>query len=427
MISRLYISDVLRKILRIHNEEIHYDLHKVVRLFGVRIFKTNHPWVLKRAFKRRKVIRIDPKSDYAEVEQYKHIQDGYEYSVIRRAKKIILVMIPAENTVYGGMMSMFSIGSHTRQLVDGDVPVCLCTVPRSYFGVYRTFSHNTWFKNDELIYRLSNFVEHATSCEELIVHLPEICIGHFVHFCHEKHVAFLQSLKSLQINILLQNIDLMPNADKVRELYKFTSHITATTAHKKYTSQQVADAYQFPVKYIGVALDLSNYIRYQHKNKEKMIMVSRDKCPEREVVLARLQEMLPDYRFVLITSMHFDDYMSYIGRAMCTISFGEGFDGYVMQPPLVGGVGVTVYNDRFFPDASWLDLPNIWQSWEALCEELPGKIREWERDEDAYGEIVRTMHARHDAIYFERPFLEYLQEFYEGKFDYYPEDKGAGT
>ena len=53
-------------------------------------------------------------------------------------------------------------------------------------------------------------------------------------------------------------------------------------------------------------------------------------------------------------------YMDYIAKAMFVISFGEGFDGYFIQPCLVGSVGIAVYNERFFPDSSWKELDNVY-------------------------------------------------------------------
>ena len=210
------------------------------------------------------------------VEKQQMIQDKYDLTELKKAKKIVLVFIPAEHTVYGGYMSFFSMATYSRMLLP-DRFVLLCTLPTYRNGVNVTYAKNELFKNDEKLWRLEQVVKNAGNCQELILHIPEICVSDFCEVATQEERTFLKNIPHLQINIMLQNIDLMPPPEECHRLFEFTKDITLTTAHKAYSTQITSDEYQMPLKYISTYFDLSIYKKYPFQKKEKLILVSRDK------------------------------------------------------------------------------------------------------------------------------------------------------
>ena len=358
------------------------------------------------------------------VEKQQMIQDKYDLTELKKAKKIVLVFIPAEHTVYGGYMSFFSMATYSRMLLP-DRFVLLCTLPTYRNGVNVTYAKNELFKNDEKLWRLEQVVKNAGNCQELILHIPEICVSDFCEVATQEERTFLKNIPHLQINIMLQNIDLMPPPEECHRLFEFTKDITLTTAHKAYSTQITSDEYQMPLKYISTYFDLSIYKKYPFQKKEKLILVSRDKNDKKSNVIHVINVKLPDYEVSVIDNITFDMYMDYIAKAMFVISFGEGFDGYFIQPCLVGSVGIAVYNERFFPDSSWKELDNVYRSFDEMALNIAYDVRRLEKDPNAYQAIVDEMKRRHDEIYGKEKYLSFLREFYIKNYDYLPRKSAA--
>lgn len=59
-----------------------------------------------------------------------------------------------------------------------------------------------------------------------------------------------------------QNIELMPEPEKLKDLYKLTNNITQTIAHDRYATQEVCDKWQIPTHLFSVNIDLTKYKYY---------------------------------------------------------------------------------------------------------------------------------------------------------------------
>lgn len=341
------------------------------------------------------------------------IQNNYDKTELRNAKKLIVFLIPEKETVSGGLMSIFSLCKHSRLLVP-EACTLVCTYPKRY-----TYAKNTLFPNDENIWRFNQLLENRNG-EELILHLPEYIADKFYDWLNEKQKDFLARFKKVQINILNQNIELMRDCEKWASLFKITGCVTQTTAHDRYATQEICNQYRIPLHHFSVFID-ATVPCVAFDKKEKLIVFSPDKNPYTEQVRACITEKLPDYRIVTIKDMTYTQYLTTIAKALIVLSFGEGFDGYFLQPVPVGSLGIAVYNEHFFPDAGWKELKNVYPSFETLMENLEKDVRFWEQNPIPYYDLIQANRQKQETIYSFDGFQDNLRRFYMEKYDFFPE------
>lgn len=289
-----------------------------------------------------------------------------------------MYFIPPKNDINGGIMSIFSICKYSREICP-DAQCVITTFPSKV-----TYERNTFFKNDEKIYRWEQIVNNAKNVKELIIHIPEYFSDKFSTALTNKDFKFLKQIENVQINILNQNIELMPEPEKIKGLYKITNNVTQTIAHDRYATQEVCDKWQIPTHFLSVHIDTSGYRSYAFEEKEKIIVLSPDEAPCKECYRKKLKQELPDFKLITVENMPFDEYMDLIAKAYFTISFGEGFDGYFNQPQAVRGLGMAVYNSDFFPDESWLELKNVYKSPADMENNIVNDIKELSANKELY-------------------------------------------
>lgn len=358
------------------------------------------------------------------IEQQK-IQDEYDLDGMKNAHKIVVFVIPPELEVYGGMMSFFSLCSNSRKVLKGIAEVFLATCTCKYHNTTIAYAYNDKFPNDEKIYRFDQVATHAKNVLDMILHLPEIYITNFLEWSTQWELDFVKSIPNLQINILLQNIDLMPDVAQVERLREYTGNITITTAHQRYANQQVCNKFNAPIKHVSVDLDISKYKKIDFKKKEKIIVFSPDNHEDKIVVRRFIETYLPEYRIITVQNMTFDEYMALITKAMFVISFGEAFDGYFIQPYGVGTLGFSVYNDRFFPDKSFKDIKTVYSSYLDMAINIYKDVKFWEGHKDAYIKYADNLKIVFDNIYPKVDVAENLIRFYKNEYDFIPTDEGV--
>ena len=105
---------------------------------------------------------------------------------------------------------------------------------------------------------------------------------------------------------------------------------------------------------------------------------------------------------------------------------GEGFDGYLIHPLFVGRLGAAIYNNNYFPDASWLKYRNIYEDYHQLCNDFVKDVRYFENNLDAYHELVKEQKERIMKIYDMEEYKDNLRRFYNREYDFYPQtEEGA--
>ena len=88
--------------------------------------------------------------------------------------------------------------------------------------------------------------------------------------------------------------------------------------------------------------------------------------------------------------MTINEYIDLICRAKFTISFGEGWDGYFLEPYLCDSIAFTVYNHIFFPNKFNSLLPCVYQTWAEAEERLVIDIKTLD-DKDNYRKTSKLL------------------------------------
>jgi glycosyltransferase involved in cell wall biosynthesis len=328
---------------------------------------------------------------------------------------MILFLTPPCVKINGGVMSIYSLCETSRKLNPNSFCI-ISTYPNDKY----TYAKNDKFLNDENIYRFEQIVDNCKNLDELIMHIPDGYSRHFYKDLKKKDICFLKSIKNLHINILNQNIELMPKPNKLKSLRKLTSNITQTIAHDRYATQEVCDKWQIPTHLFSVKIDTTKYQRYDFEQKEKTVVLSPDDNENKEKIVNKLKEDFPDWNFKTVQNLTFSNYMDLISRSYFTITFGEGMDGYFLQPEEIGSIGFAVYNDEFFPDKSWADMLNVFSSYDDMYENISKVMKKLLEDKDLYKKTSKYTYSKIRELYNFDTFEDNLKRFYEQKYDYTP-------
>ena len=370
--------------------------HDIYRIFGIEL-----------------AVR-DKKKEYDETKASKYIQDTLDLSVLQNSKKIIVFLTPAETKICGGVMSIFSLCQTTREIC----PNAFCTL--STYPNGNTYVINDKFYNNEKVLRFDQIVNNAKNVEELILHIPDYYADDFYKDLNEQDLRFLKSIPNLQINIMNQNIELMPKPEKLKNLYKLTNNITQTIAHDRCATQEVCDKWQMPTHLFSALWDMSFYKKYSFEEKEKIIVLSPDKNNYKKDIVSKIENEFQDWEIITVKDLTFSQYMDLISRAYFTITFGEGFDGYFLQPSIVNGIGFAVYNNQFFPDISWLDLPNVFTSYKDMDNNIIDTMKNLYSNKEEYCKLSNLNMEKQDEIYNFEKYKNNLKRFYEREYDFIP-------
>ncbi len=342
------------------------------------------------------------------------IQNSYDLSNIKNTKKMIVFFIPPNNDINGGIMSIFSICKYSREICP-DAQCVITTFPSKV-----TYAHNTFFKNDEKIYRWEQIVNNAKNVKDLIIHIPEYFSDKFSTALTNKDFKFLKQIENVQINILNQNIELMPKPENIKGLYKITNNVTQTIAHDRYATQEVCDKWQIPTHFLSVHIDTSGYRSYAFEEKQKIIVLSPDEAPYKEAIVKKLKQELPDFKLITVENMPFDEYMDLIAKAYFTITFGEGMDGYFSQPITVESLSFAIYNTKFFPDNSWTKLKNIYINSTDMLANLTQDLKNYLSNKEDYFNSINAVKDKYDGLYSSSKIFNNLELFYKNKFTFFP-------
>lgn len=343
-------------------------------------------------------------------------QHFFDLSEIRETDKLILFILPPKRIINGGVMSIFFLCETTRRLFP-DAKIVLATFPSLY-----THAQNDLFENNEKIYRFSQIINEKLKATHIYIHIPEYLSSTFFYVLTKKQRKILCSISNLYINILNQNIILMPPREKLTALFKLTTHITQTTAHRRYATQEISDHWQIPLHHFSALLKHPpvQIPTFKEKIQMKIIVFSSDKNKYQKKIRKMIETELPDYTIITVKKMSYYKYFSLISKSMCVVSFGEGFDGYFCQPPSVGSLGIAVYNDAFFPDKEWVNLDNVYISFEEMNNNFSENLRKWEKNIDQYNKLIKENKEKLLQIYSQKEYSNNIARFYNGEYDFTP-------
>lgn len=345
-----------------------------------------------------------------------YAQSHYDLSDLKNGSLISIIFVQGGEKINGGIMSCFSIAENSRSAYPG-VVAYVSTFPNDF----EIYAQNKNFPNAEKVLRWSQVVRSVNREATLILHVPEYAADSFYERLDQKSLKFLSDVRRLKINILNQNIHYMPPSARIRSLYRLTSEVTQTTAHIKYSNQDVCNRFGLPLLRLGTYQDYNRFKKYQFSEKEKIIAYSPDHAdPEgRAAVLQQLAVAFPNYKLIEIQGLTFMEYMDLIARAYFVISFGEGYDAYFTQPSVVGSVGFSVYNKDFFPSPIWMEKVNVFSSYEEMRTEIVLRINSMLDNPEKYYEAIDCM-LKASLRLSKDEYLKNLHDFYAGNFSYYP-------
>jgi hypothetical protein len=336
---------------------------------------------------------------------------------VRYAERLIVVMVPEHDAMSGGIYSMFSIASHFRKIkrVHG-YEVVIMTRPQEA-GL--TYFRNTNFLNSENVYRFS-MLQRCFNLKELYLHIPEYAARDFVDNLSKKDIIFLTKLDQLKINLLNQNIKLMPAPEELTDIRALSDKLTQSVAHHSYFSQEFADRYNLPTLLLPAYTDLSPYPSSSYEEKEKLIIYSPDDAPHKKACLKKIKEKLPDFELIEIRDIPFDKFMDLATRCMFSITFGEGFDGYLAQPIHQGGLGFSAFEVKFFPSKDFLEYKNVFADADEMKEEIAERMLHFAQNPDEYKELNRQWIREYEKLYSHEDYCEKIQKLAMGEFEIFP-------
>lgn len=332
---------------------------------------------------------------------------------MKKTRRLTVFFIPPQKVINGGILSIFSICTTSREfkaIHKSDVRLCV------YPG-HESYKKNDLFLNDETIYSFDELIALGI-LDYLQLHIPEYASAEVFNKL-APYKEYLQAIPELRINILDQNILLMPAPLDLASWFTLTPHVTQTTAHDKYSTQAIADMYYIPTHHLSTFVDVRQYKRRAFEEKEDIILLSPDETENRSAIVQNLSEQFPTHELITVKDMRYDDYKDLISRARYTITFGEGFDGYFVEAFFTGGIAFAVYNEDFFPDTSFSSFENTYTSYEDMLRLLPNEMRKL-NSKRLYEKVSKQNLDAINALYSFETYKQNLERFYAQEYTFLP-------
>jgi len=279
---------------------------------------------------------------------------------VKDTPRLIVFLVPGVNVVNGGSMSICSLAKVSKSLKPiHNSEVLIATLPGNPF-----FTKFTLFENPFDIYRFEQLYLYFKKIEDLTLHLPEAFVSEFLFSLTRVEREFLESLPKLTINIMNQNIWLMPSREIVDQVKQLTDTVTCTTAHSRYCTRELRNYYGVPFHNFS-ASNLTKYYYLPYENKENLMIISHDGHELKGKILDKIQSEHPEIKIIQILNIPYEEYKRLLSQAKWAITFGEGLDGYFVESIRSGAIPFAVYNKDFFSDR-FRNLPNVYLSYEEM-------------------------------------------------------------
>lgn len=352
-----------------------------------------------------------------ESEAFAKTQDFAFPSSLLKAEKLMVLLVPEHNEMSGGIYSIISVANQMRRLKRyHGYEIVVMTRPSP---TRLTYFRNTRFRNSENIFRIEQ-LPLCQAAREIYLHIPEYAAPHFVRDLTYEELHYLLGRPRVYVNLLNQNIKLMPDKELFASLRRVSDHLTQSVAHHAYFNQKIADKYQLPTLLLPAYTDLNDYPASSFAEKEKLIIYSLDNAAHKKKCLRKIAESFPDFELLEIKNISFDQYMDYATRCMFSISFGEGFDGYVAQPFYQGGIGFAIYDPEFFPSEEFRKYYNIFDNADEMVGQICTRMRKLMLDRDSY-ERLNTEYLRElKRLYSFEDYIEQIKKLSLRQFEILP-------
>lgn len=339
------------------------------------------------------------------LKSYEQIQKGrIDTQLKNKNDNVIIFFNIMKEIISGGMLSIDRFTIKAAETMK-DITVIQSGLPLDYAIIENPFFE---YSVQPISFR---YLINEIRPKKLLLNIPEVFLGNFIDDLNDNDISWLQSILDFRINILNQSDKLMPSKyyiEKARELC--TNNLTITAAHQRYCTKEKEKIYQCPIHLLTPFLPDFDFKTYEYK--EKIIIFSPDVNTFKESIKNQLKQKLPDFKFITISKMKLDEYKKLISKAMFTITFGEGYDGYFIEPALSGSITFAVYNDLYFPK-NLGKLDTLYSSWDELQEHIIEDIIDYSNNSEKYNMVSSSI--RNEVKKFTNNDLSYrdLNELYK--------------
>lgn len=326
-------------------------------------------------------------------------------------KKLIIFLTPGKDVVNGGILSITSIYTETIKInnIHG-AEVIMCTVPGDPLLL-----KYTQFENQNYIYKLSEVLSYFNNLQELMIHIPEYSVEKFLKNCSNYDNLRLNNIKSVHINIMLQNINLLPNEIHIKNLRKL-GELTCTTAHERYSNSEIREKLGCPLHKLSVYVSPEQYNKKLYSEKENLMIVSPDSHPRKSTILGLIARQFPHLKIQIIENLTYEEYKNVISKAKWALTFGEGLDGYFVETIFSGGVAFSAYNEKFFSD-DFKSLRTVYSDYDVLIKKICLDIKDLDNQISFmnYHKMQNDLCRRH---YNYNIYVNNVALFYKGEYTY---------
>lgn len=283
-------------------------------------------------------------------------------------RRLIVFLTPGYDIVNGGIISIASIYEETRKFreIHGSETI-MCTVPGDPLLL-----KYTKFKNQNYIYSLSRILSYFNDLEYLMIHVPEYAVQQFLKNITYSDYSRIRKTRDVSLNVMLQNIDMLPSVKYVQSLKKL-GRLTCTTAHEKYSTQELSRELTCPLYRLSTFVSPEQYHKRNYCEKENLMIVSPDPHPRRSAILSSISNRFPQLRLQVVKDLTYEEYKKLISRAKWALTFGEGLDGYFVETVFSGGISFSTYNSKFFTE-DFKSLRTVYENYDALADSICSDI-----------------------------------------------------
>jgi len=335
----------------------------------------------------------------------------------KETKNLIVFLVPGaqweqgKEKISGGLISICSLYEETIKLKNiHNAEVIMVTHKED--GLIWKFES---FENNIQLYRIDQLSSNFNKLENLLFHLPEFLISRFIQTFGSENFNWLNSIPNVHFNIMNQNIRLMPTVNVVDELKNLVNKVTITTAHQRYCTLEKRNFYGVPIHKFSVWISPEQYYFKTKAEKENLIIVSPDEHPLKSEILENIKN-IKGLEVRIIENLTYEAYKKLIAKAKWSLTFGEGLDGYFIEPVFSGAISFAVYNELFFtPDFGLLQT--VYKSIEELKNKIVIDIELFENTE-MFKKYQKTQFDLCAHYYSKKEYEKNLVDFYSGKYTY---------
>jgi len=291
-------------------------------------------------------------------------------------KNVVIIFVPGKEFFSGGILSLFYLFKATKKILNKDSTACyVCTLP-----YHPNILHYTNSGKGITIFNYFSVLRKYRNANKIMLQVGESFVWDVAKLVNDSRQTAIETSK-VHINVLNLNMDFMPPPIEIDKLRRFSTSLTITAAHVKYTEKSFSVGYGTEFTHLCPWFVEGEIVSVPFDKKKNILLVSHDPHEKREAILNEVRTNLPDIEIVEMPNMKFEDYLKFQSEVKWTLTFGEGLDGYLVHSSFTGGVCLAVNNSTFFTE-EFAELPNIFESFDMLQRNMVSFIKNYSNPAD---------------------------------------------